>query len=396
MSEQATLLLVDRDPAHVETFRRTLELERRVRLVISLNPVEAVKTAHDLKPDLVVVTHDIPGMNAFSFCQAIKNDPTLTGTMIVLTIPSGANEMRFAGLTHGVDEYLTHPIEPAEVLTKLHSMLRMKDVYDQLLRDKVELQELHEHLRSSFDQMLQLLTHILDLRLPGAGDRGKRIAELALQVAGRFGVPETHLRDMEIAARLHELGRILTSETGVTSTQSSHGVDDWQYILSTRAIFSKVEGLEGATEIVGGIYENWDGTGHPEHWLQGQIPLRSRILRVIVDLFARLAAPGAPDRDAVLEEMQNFVGTRYDAMVMVHLKAVLRGEGGDVRGDRIVVPVPELKVGMVLAEDLCTDSGIKLLARNTRISSETLETIRRRHSMEPIVSGASVVRKSAA
>ncbi|MBP8137557.1 MAG: response regulator, partial [Candidatus Eisenbacteria bacterium] len=254
MSEQATLLLVDRDPAHVETFRRTLELERRVRLVISLNPVEAVKTAHDLKPDLVVVTHDIPGMNAFSFCQAIKNDPTLAGTMIVLTIPAGANEMRFAGLTHGVDEYLTHPIEPAEVLTKLHSMLRMKDVYDQLLRDKVELQELHEHLRSSFDQMLQLLTHILDLRLPGAGDRGKRIAELALQVAGRFGVPETHLRDMEIAARLHELGRILTAETGVTATQSSHGVDDWQYILSTRAIFSKVEGLEGATEIVGGIY----------------------------------------------------------------------------------------------------------------------------------------------
>ncbi len=396
MSEQATLLLVDRDPAHVETFRRTLELERRVRLVISLNPVEAVKTAHDLKPDLVVVTHDIPGMNAFSFCQAIKNDPTLGGTMIVLTIPAGANEMRFAGLTHGVDEYLTHPIEPAEVLTKLHSMLRMKDVYDQLLRDKVELQELHEHLRSSFDQMLQLLTHILDLRLPGAGDRGKRIAELALQVAGRFGVPETHLRDMEIAARLHELGRILTSEAGVTSTQSSHGVDDWQYILSTRAIFSKVEGLEGATEIVGGIYENWDGTGHPEHWLQGQIPLRSRILRVIVDLFARLGAPGAPERDDVLDEMQNFVGTRYDAMVMVHLKAVLRGEGGDVRGDRIVVPVPELKVGMVLAEDLCTDSGIKLLARNTRISSETLETIRRRHSMEPIVSGASVVRKSAA
>lgn len=396
MSEQATLLLVDRDPAHVETFRRTLELERRVRLVISLNPVEAVKSAHDLKPDLVVVTHDIPGMNAFSFCQTIKNDPALAGTMVVLTIPAGANEMRFAGLTHGVDEYLTHPIEPAEVLTKLHSMLRMKDVYDQLLRDKLELQELHEHLRSSFDQMLQLLTHILDLRLPGAGDRGKRIAELALQVAGRFGVPETHLRDMEIGARLHELGRLLTAETGVTATQSSHGVDDWRYILSTRAIFSKVEGLEGATEVVGAIYENWDGTGHPEHWLQGQIPLRSRILRVIVDLFARLAAPGAPDRDQVLEEMQNFVGTRYDAMVMVHLKAVLRGEGGDVRGDRIVVPVPELKVGMVLAEDLCTDSGVKLLARHTRISSETLETIRRRHSMEPIVSGASVVRKSAA
>ena len=395
MSEQATLLLVDRDPAHVDTFRRTLELERRVRLVISLNPVEAIRTAHDLRPDLIVVTHDIPGMNAFSFCQQIKQDPALAGTMIVLTIPHNATEMRFAGLTHGVDEYLLHPIEPAEVLTKLHSMLRMKEVNEQLQADKRELEELHEHLRSSFDQMLQLLTHILDMRLPGAGDRGKRIAELSMQVAGRFGVPETHLRDMEIAARLHELGRILSNEHERGNVTPLRPSDDWQYILGTRAIFAKVEGLEGAAEVAGSIYENWDGTGHPDHFVQGQIPLRSRILRTIIDLFAGLSAPAKPEMDDVLEEMQNYVGTRYDAMVLVHLRSVLRGEAGDVRGDRLVVPVTELKVGMVLADDLCTDSGIKLLARNTRISAETLETIRRRHSLEPIVQGATVQRKSA-
>lgn len=395
MSEQATLLLVDRDPAHVDTFRRTLELERRVRLVISLNPVEAIRTAHDLRPDLIVVTHDIPGMNAFSFCQQIRQDPALSGTMIVLTIPHNATEMRFAGLTHGVDEYLLHPIEPAEVLTKLHSMLRMREVNEQLLADKRELEELHEHLRSSFDQMLQLLTHILDMRLPGAGDRGKRIAELSMQVAGRFGVPETHLRDMEIAARLHELGRILSNEHERGNVTPLRPSDDWQYILGTRAIFAKVEGLEGAAEVAGSIYENWDGTGHPDHFVQGQIPLRSRILRTIIDLFAGLSAPAKPEMDDVLEEMQNYVGTRYDAMVLVHLRSVLRGEAGDVRGDRLVVPVTELKVGMVLADDLCTDSGIKLLARNTRISAETLETIRRRHSLEPIVQGATVQRKSA-
>lgn len=395
MSEHATLLLVDRDPAHVDTFRRTLELERRVRLVISLNPVEAIRTAHDLVPDLIVVTHDIPGMNAFSFCQQIRQDPLLAGTMIVLTIPHNANEMRFAGLTHGVDEYLMHPVEPAEVLTKLHSMLKMKGISDQLIADKKELQELHEHLRSSFDQMLQLLTHILDMRLPGAGARGKRIAELCIQVAARFGVPETHLRGMEIAARLHELGRILTNENDKPNAAILRPSDDWQYILGTRAIFAKVEGLEGAAEIAGSIYENWDGTGHPDHFVQGQIPLRSRILRTIIDLFTLLGSPDKPAMDDVLDEMQNFVGTRYDAMVVVHLRSVLRGEEGDVRGDRLEVAVPELKVGMVLADDLLTDSGMKLLARSTRITAATLETILRRHSLEPIVQCATVLRKSA-
>ncbi len=395
MSEQATLLLVDRDPTHVETFRRTLELERRVRLVVSLNPAEAIRTAHDLRPDLIVVTHDIPGMNAFAFCQQIRHDAALTGTMIVLTIPHNATEMRFAGLTHGVDEYLMHPIEPAEVLTKLHSMLRMKEVNDQLLADKRELEELHEHLRSSFDQMLQLLTHILDMSLPGAGERGKRIADLSAQVAGRFGVPDTHLRDMEIAARLHELGRILENESERSNVTPMRPGDDWRYILGTRAIFAKVEGLGGAAEVAGSIYENWDGTGHPDHFVQGQIPLRSRILRTVIDLFSLLGAPEKPSSDDVLDEMQNFVGTRYDAMVLVHLRSVLRGEAGDVRGERLVIPVAELQVGMVLADDLCTASGIKLLARNTRLSASTLETIQRRHSLEPIVHGAAVQRKSA-
>ena len=51
------------------------------------------------------------------------------------------------------------------------------------------------------------------------------------------------------------------------------------------------------------------------------------------DPAVRAEAAGDDPHGDVLDEMQNFVGTRYDAMVMVHLKAVLRGEGGDVRGD---------------------------------------------------------------
>jgi len=394
VSDQAIMLLVDRDERTIQTFRATLEVERRVKLVVAANGEEALRLTREIRPDLVILAHDIHGMNVFSFCQTVRQDPELESTMLVLVIEKGANDMRFAGLTFGVDEYLPRPVEPAEILVKAHTMLRLRKAYEAVRADQAELKQLHESLRASFDQLLQLMGRMIDLRLPGAADRGRQIAELAGKVADRFGIPATHVNDLLIAARLHELGRVVWTSGDDGEPTAGGGADDWKYIIGTRAIFSQVDGLAGATELVGAIYENWDGSGHPDHLQSGQIPLRSRILRVLIDLFATVGAHGRRSMTDVLEEMQGLTGTRYDPMVIVHLRAVLEGADGDVRGMRVVVPVPDLKVGMVLAEDLCTDAGLKLLARNTRLTLATLEVIRRRHAAEPLANGAAVLRDS--
>ncbi len=397
MSEHANMMLVVRDEQIVSIFRATLEVERRVRLTVALTAQDALRMAHEIKPDLIVCAPEITGMNVFAFCQQVKQDPATADTMLVLIIPAGANDQRFAGLTFGVDEYLPHPLEPAEILTKLHGMLRFKRIHDELRADREQLKEMHDHLRASFDQLLQLMVRMVDMRIPGADERGRRIAELALQISARFGIPEPHLRDLEIACRLYELGRIVSAEDVHAALPSARAVDAWHYMTGTQAIFSKVPGLEGAAELAGAVYENWDGTGHPNHIRQGQIPLRSRILRVLVDLFTELNAPDKPSQERVLEDLQDHVGTRYDPMVLVHLRAVMQSSAdADVQGKRQVVPVSELAVGMVLAEDLFTNAGIKLLARGTRITHATLELILRRHSLEPIVQGAAVLRESKA
>ncbi len=393
MSDQAVLLLVEHDERAVQTFRATLEVERRVRLLVAPGGDEALRMARELRPDLIVLSQGSRGMNVFSFCQLLRQDPTFESTMIVLVIEPGANDMRFAGLTFGVDEYLARPVEPAELLTKVHSMLRLRKVHDALRADQAELKALHESLKQRFDQLLDLMTAMLDMRVPGAVDRGKQIAELAKKLADRFGVPASLMNDLEIAARLHEIGRVVATKVE-SRTMSSRPADDWKYITSTRAIITQIEGLSGAAELIGGIYENWDGSGHPDHLQLGQIPLRTRILRVLIDLFSQFSGVGKPDLPRLLDNLQDHAGTFYDPMVLVHLRAVFEGEGdADPRGRRVVLPVPELKPGMVLAEDLCTNSGIKLLSRHTRLTNETLDVILRRHAAEPLAQGAAVLRE---
>ena len=394
MTDLARVLIVEPDEKVVSHFRASVELEPRCRLSVASDAADAIRQAGHHPPDLIVISHADPGNTGLSLCQQLKRDPLLADAMVVLIVDRGAHDVRLAGLTFGVDEYLTRPLESSEILTKLHSMLRLRKVRADLRRDHAHLVELQESLRSRFTQVLALLAQMLDMRIPGAADRGALIAERALQVAGRFSVPQLHLADLEMAGRLHEIGRMLSApEEGDALLPSHQTVDRWQYIMSSHAVFEKIPGLEGAAELIGAVYENWDGTGHPRRLQQGQIPLRSRILRVLIDLFTELGSADAPSMQQVVEDLQAHAGTRYDPMVMVHLRAVLEGaDGTSLQGSRRVLPVTDLREGMVLAEDLFTPSGLKLLARETRLTRSTLDAILRRHSVEPIVQGAVIQR----
>jgi hypothetical protein len=89
--------------------------------------------------------------------------------------------------------------------------------------------------------------------------------------------------------------------------------------------------------------------------------------------------------------MSERAGTAYDPLVLVHLAAVVEGlqaSGGAARS--ATIPISELREGMVLAEDLYTESGVKLLKRGTVLTAAALDTIRRRHRFEPILRGAAV------
>jgi response regulator RpfG family c-di-GMP phosphodiesterase len=251
-------------------------------------------------------------------------------------------------------------------------------------------------LRRGFDHLLDLLVSLVDMRLPGAAARGERTAELARGLAERFDIPASLCRDLDIAARLHEMGRVLAESDEPGSETRQPGVHDMRFVLATRALLQRVDGLREAGDLVGAIFENWDGSGFPSHLQQGQIPLRSRILRVIIDFTAALAAPGNASVDEIMDGLDEHRGTCYDPMVIVQLQEMLAsGPQRELRDSRIRLAVPDLQAGMVLAEDLCTDSGLKLLARGTRLSSSVLETIWRRHRLEPLLEGATVLRQSA-
>ncbi len=389
MTPAASLvLLVDDDRTTLLHFQRVLEHESALRIITAGNGVEGLAKARAMVPDLIISDYHMPEMNGFDFCKAVKADPNLTGCMFVVLSGFTDTALKVRGLNLGVDDYLTKPIEIPELIARVRSSLRLKRLQDQLRSDRLEMLRLHGELGRSFDQLLQLLIHLVDLGRPGATDRGNQVAELAGRLADRFDVPAELRTDLDLAARLHEIGLVVEGAHHVTGEENLH---DWRAAVVSASLLEQVESMAGAATLLHGIGEHWDGTGMPDHLVSGQIPLRARILRVVLD-FIRLVqghdgVPGMSQADAI-EALRGFQGTWYDPLALVHLESIaLDRPKEEWQSTRTVLMVDQLRVGMVLAADLSTSSGVKLLARDTRISQSMLDVIHRRHLSDPIIDG---------
>lgn len=393
MAERPKVLLVEDDPATLNALRRVLSHERGWEVRHSDNADDGLHIARQFQPDVIISDYDMPETNGFEFCRHIKADPQLAATMFIILTGYNETPLKVRGLRQGVDDYLAKPIEMAELLAKVHAMLRIKGLHDQLRADKAALQRLEHGLMHSFDLLLSVLLYLLDLRMPGAATRGERLAAWARKVAARFDVPERFLEDLRLAALLQEIGRLTEpARRSDVATVPVQGSTDWTYAIATKAILDRVDRLRGAAELVGAIYENWDGTGFPNRLRQGQIPLRSRILRTLIDFFAIVHRQGTNGDDDLVTVLSQHSGTRYDPLVLQHL-AVVVGESRDALiDDTYRVAVGELAPGMVLAADLRTASGVKLLSEGFTVTPRSLEVVQSQDAADPIIEGAWVHR----
>ncbi|HXE56790.1 MAG TPA: response regulator [Gemmatimonadales bacterium] len=394
MTGPATILVVEDAPEIATAFRDLLVRRGGHRVETAADGTTALALARTLLPDLILSDYAMPGMDGFELCRRAREDPALAGTMFLIV--SGVSEVprKVEGLAIGVDDYVTKPVDPDELLARVQALLRTKRLADELRAEKAEEARLRAALEQAFDQLLALLLRLVDLHSPGAADRGRRLARVALDLADRFEVPAELLRDLELAALLQEVGRVV-----LPGAPAAGDRDAWPEVAATQALLRGVDRLTGAAELLGAICENWDGTGLPDRRQRGDIPLRSRILRAARDFFVELdrLGPGPEAAARALAAIATHRGTRYDPLVVAHLEAVVTAiPEGNWRATRRRLPVEALEAGMVLADDLTTSAGVKLLSRGAALTPSSLEIIRRRHQTEPFVHGVWVRSDTAA
>jgi two-component system response regulator MprA len=116
-----TVLIVDDDPKLLKMLQRTLVYEN-LKVLTASNGLEALPIVSAQRPDLIILDWLMPKMDGLAFTQRLREDNDQT--MILMLTARDAIENRVEGLESGADDYLIKPFAPAELVARVHAMLR--------------------------------------------------------------------------------------------------------------------------------------------------------------------------------------------------------------------------------------------------------------------------------
>lgn len=117
------ILLVDDEPDILEILNYNLS-SQGYRIYNAKNGIEAVAKAKKKKPHLIILDVMMPEMDGIEACEVIRNTPGLEHTLITFLTARGEDYSQVAGFDAGADDYITKPIKPKVLLSKIKALLR--------------------------------------------------------------------------------------------------------------------------------------------------------------------------------------------------------------------------------------------------------------------------------
>lgn len=117
------ILLVDDEPDILEIVDYNLSAEG-YQVIKAENGLEAIKKAKKHQPHLIILDVMMPEMDGIEACEKIRAIPDLSETIITFLTARGEDYSQVAGFEAGADDYITKPIKPKVLVSKVKALLR--------------------------------------------------------------------------------------------------------------------------------------------------------------------------------------------------------------------------------------------------------------------------------
>jgi two-component system, cell cycle response regulator len=172
------------------------------------------------------------------------------------------------------------------------------------------------------EQSSRVLLGVLAERQPDISSHMARVADLAEGVALRLGLTPEAVREIRIAAALHDIGKVAIPD-GIINNTGPLNADEMSFVrkhtLIGQRIMAAAPALTSAARLVRASHERYDGTGYPDGLAGNEIPIGSRIILVCDAYDAMIATrPYAPARsvEEALTELTAHAGTQFDPNIV--------------------------------------------------------------------------------
>jgi len=318
------LLVIDDNPEVLRLMK--LLLADEFDLEFSTSAAEGLKILKEQAPDLVLCDVMMPEMDGHMFCRQVKSDESLKHTPVILVTARSGAEMLAEGIESGADDYIAKPFDAIELKARICALLRMRQVEAELAMAnrnlKMRTGDLVERQRSLFIAMVKSLVSALEAKDQYTRHHSTRVTEFTLKIAKKMNFSEREIADLELAALLHDVGKIGVPEE-ILNKKSKLTAEEFGFIKEHPArgesILKPVIELNQISKIVRAHHERYDGKGYPDGLKGQEIPLGARIMAV-ADTYDAITSErpyrGAESHNYAMKEIIRSSGSHFDPEVV--------------------------------------------------------------------------------
>lgn len=219
--------------------------------------------------------------------------------------------------------------------------LKLMDALASEVAVAIKKAQLYDDISRLFMHTVEALASAIDAKDPYTYGHSQRVARLSSAICGELGMSGKEVKKVELAAILHDIGKIGTPES-ILQKPGKLGPEELEKVHEHPSkgarILSNIRELADVIQWIRHHHEWYDGEGYPDHLAAEGIPVQARVI-AIADAFDAMTSDrpyrkGMPAGEAI-KIMESFTGSQFDPHILEAFKRVFStGQAGLVENER--------------------------------------------------------------
>jgi putative two-component system response regulator len=271
-----TILIVDDLESSANLLGRLLERDGH-RVCYARDGQEALDVVDRRQPDLVLMDVIMPTLDGLETCRRLKSDAATRLIPVVLVTALNDSRDKIRGLEVGADDFVSKPVNQAELTARVRSLLRIKRYTDDL---------------DTAESVILSLAMTIEARDRTTEGHCQRLAGFAVRMGTALNLPEEDIAALARGGYLHDIGKIGLPDAVLLKpgplTRDEFAIMQQHTIIGDR-LCGELRALRRVRPIVRHHHERLNGSGYPDRLRGDQIPLLAQIMGII-DVFDALTS----------------------------------------------------------------------------------------------------------